>query len=219
MKGLGFAGAALMVTLLGTGSAVAGSVTLYSEPGFRGERITIHDDIDSLTKLPPWNDRARSVVVNSGVWEICKDKRYDHCQTLVGGARVANVAEVKNLRGGISSLREVRRDRDHDYRPGWGGGTRDPWDDDWRRPAPPPRPPYRSDNDGIVWNDRPGQGGGRTSSRPENECQSQVEQAFIQRHGYRGRTSFSGSSYEGVIWWEGEAWQYRCSGGQTNIWK
>lgn len=192
------------------GAALAGSVTLFSEPYFRGERITIHDNIDSLAKLPPWNDRTRSLIVNSGTWEVCKDKRYDHCRTLMDGARVADVAEVKNLRGGVSSLREV--------------GRRNDWDDrrnDWGRPPPPPLPPSppRRHDDDIIWNGGGGGAGGYAAKTPQNACQTEVERAFIQRYGYRGRSEFSGNSIEGTIWWEGEPWQYRCAGGQTNIWR
>ncbi|KPF84338.1 hypothetical protein IP70_16590 [alpha proteobacterium AAP38] len=192
------------------GTALAGSVTLFSEPYFRGDRITIHDNIDSLAKLPPWNDRTRSLIVNSGTWEVCKDKKYDHCRTLMDGARVADVAEVKNLRGGVSSLREVGRRKD------WDGGHYD----DWGRPPPPPLPPPRRHDDDIIWNGGGGgYGGGSISKKPQNSCQNEVERAFIQRYGYRGRSEFSGNSIEGTIWWEGEPWQYRCAGGQTNIWR
>lgn len=193
------------------GTALAGSVTLFSEPYFRGDRITIHDNIDSLAKLPPWNDRTRSLIVNSGTWEVCKDKKYDHCRTLMDGARVADVAEVKNLRGGVSSLREVGRRKD------WDGGHYD----DWGRPPPPPLPPPppRRHDDDIIWNGGGGGSGGYVAKKPQNSCQSEVERAFIQRYGYRGRSEFSGNSIEGTIWWEGEPWQYRCAGGQTNIWR
>jgi hypothetical protein len=193
------------------GAALAGSVTLFSEPYFRGDRITIRDNIDSLAKLPPWNDRTRSLIVNSGTWEVCKDKRYDHCRTLMDGARVADVAEVKNLRGGVSSLREVGRRKD------WDGGHYD----DWGRPPPPPLPPPppRRHDDDIIWNGGGGGSGGYVAKKPQNACQSEVERAFIQRYGYRGRSEFSGNKVEGTIWWEGEPWQYRCAGGQTNIWR
>ena len=196
-----------------TGTAFAGAVTLYAEPGFRGDRVTINRDVDSLEKLPPWNNRTRSLIVHSGTWEICKDKRYDHCRTLVGGARVADVAEVKNLRGGVSSLREVGRRSDwDDHRQDW-DRDRDRWD--WQ-PAPLPPPP-RYNDDEIIWNG--GGGGGRIAGEPQNACQTQVERAFIQRYGYRGRSQFSGNSVEGTIWWDGEPWQYRCAGGQTHIWR
>lgn len=201
---------AAMVTVTSAGSAFAGSVTLFSEPYFRGDRVTIHDDVSSLDKLPPWNDRTRSLIVHSGTWEICKDKRYDHCRTLVAGARVDDVAEVKNLRGGVSSLREVGRRDNHQH---WDNDRRDRDRWDWK-PAPPP--PRRSDDD-IIWNG--GGGGGRVTGKPQNGCQTEVEKAFIQRYGYRGRSEFSGNGVEGTIWWEGEAWRYRCAGGQTNIWK
>ncbi|MBJ7418556.1 MAG: hypothetical protein JHC88_24410, partial [Niveispirillum sp.] len=75
-------------------------------------------------------------------------------------------------------------------------------------------------DDDIIWNGGGGgYGGGSISKKPQNSCQSEVERAFIQRYGYRGRSEFSGNSIEGTIWWEGEPWQYRCAGGQTNIWR
>lgn len=211
------AAGAAMVTMLMSGAALAGSVTLYSEPNFRGDRLTINQDVDSLAKIPPWNNLTRSLVVHSGTWEICKDKRFDKCQTLVGGARVANVAEVKNLRGGVSSLREVRRRGYDDHDPWRGDRDRDRFDG-WRPPPPMPPPPRYRDDD-FVWSGQPQGGAGRVTSKPQNNCQVQVETAFTQRHGYRGRTEFAGDSYEGTIWWDGDPWRYRCSGGQTNIWK
>lgn len=220
-----------LASMAWSGAALAGAVTLYAEPDFRGDRITIRDDVDSLAKIPPWNDRARSVIVHSGVWEICKDKRYDHCQTFAGGARIANTAEVKNLRGGISSLREVQdnwrdgRDRDwdnrrwdnrrweDDRRPGW--GQRDPWEDNRR-------PDRRADDDGIIWDNRGNKDRGDqwdANPNPTNSCQREVQKAFIQRYGLSGSSRFTGNEYEGTIWWEGQRWNYRCSGGQINIWQ
>ncbi|MFV3074163.1 beta/gamma crystallin-related protein [Niveispirillum fermenti] len=203
---------AAMGSMLVAGQVLAGSVTLYSQPGFRGDRITITRDVDSLTKLPPWNDRARSLVVHSGTWEICKNKRYDDCRTLVGGARVADTAEVKYLRGGITSLREVGRSQPRDD-----GRGHDHWA--WNPPPGPPPPPPRHRDDDIIWNGPGGGAAGPVSSRPQNACQTQVERAFQQRYGFRARTEFSGSSVEGTIWWDGQPWRYRCAGGQTNIWR
>jgi len=202
-----------LASILLSGAAFAGSVTLFSEPNFRGDRVTIHDDVDSLTRIPPWNDRARSVIVNSGVWEICKDKRFDHCQTFVAGARIANTGEVKNLRGGVSSLREVRRDNWRDDRDRDWDDRR--WDDDNRRPD------SRAD-DGIIWDNGSSRSRGDQwdgSPNPTNSCQREVQKAFIQRYGLSGSSRFAGSEYEGTIWWEGQPWNYRCSGGQINIWK
>ncbi len=213
---------AALVTMGTAAAAQAGSVTLFSEPGFRGDRITIHDDIDNLAKLPPWNERARSLIVNSGTWEVCKNKRYEFCRTLARGARVAETLEVKNLRGGISSLRQIDDRNDHWDRDRWDNDRwdRDPWDR-WDPPPPPlPPPPPRYRDDDIIWNGGGGGGGGRqVTGQPQNSCQSQVESAFIQRHGYRGRSEFTGDAFEGTIWWDGEPWRYRCSGGQINIWK
>jgi hypothetical protein len=191
---------AFIITMISAGSALAGSVTLYSESNFRGDRVTINRDIDSLEKIPPWNNRTRSLVVHSGTWKICKDKKYDHCRTLYGGAKVPDVGTIENLRAGISSLREVDRDdhggddgHRHDDRPSSHGGG------------------------AIIWDRSPDRG--YRSSKPQNQCQSRVEDAFRDRFGKHGDSEFVGNDRDGTIWWKGDAWNYRCAGGQINIWR
>ncbi|QJE73816.1 beta/gamma crystallin family protein [Aerophototrophica crusticola] len=204
------------------GPAAAGSVTLFSEGHFRGERLTIDGDISNLSKLPPWNDRARSLVVNSGVWEVCKHKKYKDCVQLRRGARVADLGQIGYF-GQISSLRQVGddygwrgrdRDRDWDDDRRW---PRDPdWrDDDWRRPPPPPPPPPRwGDRD---WDRDRDWGGDRDYDW--SSCQRQVYDGLIQRYGYRARARFSGFPDEGTVWFDGQPWQFRCRGGRVNIWQ
>lgn len=225
---------ALVATVLTAGAAQAAhpSITLYSEPGFRGESITIRQDIDNFAKLPPWNDRARSLVVNGGTWEVCKHKNYDKCRTLAPGAQISHLGEIKYL-GEISSLRSLdsygRRDPRHDDRR-WDDrrwddrrwddrrGRDDDWGrDPWNRPAPPVhRPSPRWGDDDVIWDDP------RQKPYPVNNltaCQRTVYEGFVDRYGRRAQVEFTGSGRDGTVWWNGEPWRYRCGGGQINIWQ
>lgn len=136
-------GAALAGALMWAVPAMAGKITLYDQEGYRGQSVTIRSDVDNLDRYPPWNDRARSLVVHSGTWEVCRHAGYQKCRTLGPGASVANLGEVKNL-GEISSLRELQAHARHPARDdrGWddrrwddrGWGDRDRrWDDRDRR--------------------------------------------------------------------------------------
>jgi hypothetical protein len=220
------AAAVLAVTAITGGAAEARrsevAITLYSEPNFQGEAITLRRDVSNFDQYPPWNDRARSLVVHSGTWEVCRHAGYNKCRTLGPGANIAHLGEIKYLNE-ISSVRPLDghagNDRDWHRDP----HVRDPhvrdprdrdrWDrDPWPRPAPPPP---RWDDDDIVW-DGPGRGGsgGRLSA-----CQKSVYDGFVDRYRQRARAEFAGGPQDGTIWWNGEPWRFRCARGQVNIWQ
>ncbi|ACI99439.1 conserved hypothetical protein [Rhodospirillum centenum SW] len=193
------------------GSAAAGSITLFSEADFRGERTTLRYAIGNLAEYPPWNDRARSLVVSSGTWEVCRHKNFKDCTVLRAGSRVGDLGQIGMFRQ-ISSLRELdaygRRDDRWDDR--WNDRPRYGWND----PSPPPPPwgwgPPRHD-DGIHWDD--------DRSGGLSRCQAKVYEGFVDRFGYRARASFSGRPDDGTIWWNREAWRFRCSNGRVHIWQ
>ncbi|WP_162937297.1 beta/gamma crystallin-related protein [Indioceanicola profundi] len=209
---------ALMAAMVTAGAAQAATITLYSEPGFRGDRITLRHDIGNFAEVPPWNDRARSLIVESGSWEVCKNAGFDKCRTLTPGTKIAHLGEIKYL-GEISSLRLLdnyaRDDRwDRDDR--WNDRR---WDDDrWgRQPQPRPpvnRPPPRWDDD-VVWDNprRP------TPVNNLTACQRSVYDGFLDRYGRHGKVEFSGGGRDGTVWWNGEPWRYRCTPDRINIWQ
>lgn len=205
---------------LWSGSALAGAITLYSEPGFRGDRLTLRGDVGNLDGYGRWNDRARSLMVLSGTWEVCKHAGYRKCRTLGPGTRLANLAGMSYL-DAISSLRQVDmpgRWDGHDRDDPW---DRDRWEDDrwgdpWGRPLPPPpspRPLPPPAGGAIIWDDGRGSGPGLSA------CQQQVYQGFVERFGQRDRANFTGLPDDGSIWWQGQSWRYRCAGGRVNIWQ
>ena len=82
----------------------AGEITLFERDGFQGRRLTIRGTMSNLDRTD-FNDRAESIIVRDGVWEVCSDARFSgQCARLQPG-------EYPNLRGSldrsISSVREV----------------------------------------------------------------------------------------------------------------
>ena len=87
-----------------TSAALAGEITLYERPGFQGRSITLRGNMSDLDRTN-FNDRAESIVVRDGVWEVCTDARFSgRCVRLQPG-------DYPNLQGPlndrISSAREV----------------------------------------------------------------------------------------------------------------
>lgn len=77
-------------------------LVLYDRPNFRGDG---RDVLNSATNLGSIGDRARSVQVYGGTWELCEGAfRNARCVTVS-----ENVPDLRNLgfRNGVSSIREV----------------------------------------------------------------------------------------------------------------
>ncbi len=100
-------------------AASAGEMTLFSRDGFRGEELTIRDGARNLRDAG-FNDRASSLIVHSGVWEVCEDKDFGgYCAVFERG----EYPSLRNFNNSISSVRQIERggrggyrDRDHDGR-------------------------------------------------------------------------------------------------------
>jgi hypothetical protein len=89
------------------GSADAGELALFSDRGFHGDRVVVTTDVRNMADLRRWNDRARSLVVESGAWEVCRDARYrGGCVTLRPGEQIADLRDL-GLNRSISSAREI----------------------------------------------------------------------------------------------------------------
>jgi hypothetical protein len=96
----------------GGGEAV---IEFFDQPGFRGQRLGLDRDSTNLTGQG-FNDRAASVIVRSGTWQICSAKDFQgECQTLVPGFYASLDPELTDK---LSSARQVqgydeRRGRRH----------------------------------------------------------------------------------------------------------
>jgi hypothetical protein len=56
-------------------------IVLYDEPLFRGRSLSVKDSVDNLRSVN-FHDRAESVRVVSGTWELCSEPRFRKCQTV-----------------------------------------------------------------------------------------------------------------------------------------
>jgi len=82
-----------------------GGITVYEDPDFRGDSVTIRNDVPDL-RQQGLNDRISSLEVDGNqAWEVCRDVNYG------GGCRVFQ-GSIENLRSEgwndrISSMRAV----------------------------------------------------------------------------------------------------------------
>ena len=114
-------------------AATAGELTLFTDSNFRGPRITVEREAYNLADMG-FNDRASSMVVRSGVWQVCENKDFGgYCQEFGPGEyrelprfndRVSSVREIsRGGRGGYGhDGRDGRDERDERHGgPGWHG--------------------------------------------------------------------------------------------------
>lgn len=102
---IGCLGASLLgVFLVGFSAAVSAQVTLFDAENLQGGKLTVRVAEPSLGDSD-FKDRAQSLVVRSGTWEICREPEFrGDCMRLAPG-------EYRNLdrrfSKGISSLRPL----------------------------------------------------------------------------------------------------------------
>jgi hypothetical protein len=106
--------------------AQAGELTLFEHHGLRGNQVTLHGDAPNF-RDGGFNDKASSMIVRSGTWEVCEHKDFGgYCAVF----RRGEYPDLERFNNNISSAREVQmrggwRDRD-------GDGRRDGHPDGWR---------------------------------------------------------------------------------------
>lgn len=96
----------LAVALLAaTAGAQAAELTLFDGPGFEGRRFRTHDAVPNLDRTQ-FNDRASSVDIRDGVWQLCDDAYFrGNCVTLRPG-RYSSLQQM-GLNDRVSSVRDV----------------------------------------------------------------------------------------------------------------
>ncbi len=96
--------ATLVATTILSHAAFAGELTVFERHGMRGNQITLRQDAANFTDFG-FNDRASSVVVRSGAWELCEHKNFGgHCAIYQRG----EYPDLEQFNNNISSAREVR---------------------------------------------------------------------------------------------------------------
>src|SRR5215208_747099 len=66
---------ALAVAALLAATHAAAQVTFYEGEGFRGRAFTTNSEVGDFARKG-FNDRASSVVVDHGRWEVCEHQRF-----------------------------------------------------------------------------------------------------------------------------------------------
>lgn len=103
--------ALVLATTLAT--AASAQITFYEKEGFRGRVFSTGAPVTNFSNSG-FNDRASSVVVESGRWEVCEDARYEgRCVILVKGSY--DSLRSIGMDNRLSSVRSANYRRDHDY--------------------------------------------------------------------------------------------------------
>jgi len=124
-----------------------GAIALFENEGFGGQSVQLEGDTAALASAG-FNDRAESVIVRSGTWQLCANNNFGGtCRTFPPG----RYPELGQLARQFSSARLVRSANDAPavIRPGDGG--------------PPPRPAEGPRGGGLDLFSEPGFGGERLS--------------------------------------------------------
>ncbi len=102
---------AVAVAALVTAGHAAAQITFYEGEGFRGRAVSASAEVRNFQRVG-FNDRASSIVVDQGRWEVCEHARFEgRCVVL--------------RRGSYPSLREFGMDNAiSSVRPVEGGGRR-----------------------------------------------------------------------------------------------
>ena len=110
--------ATLLLSLAAHAGAHAGEITLFEDDNFRGRAVTLRETTDDLSRMG-FNDKASSIMVRSGTWDVCTDSGFRGiCKTLGPG----EYRSMPGMNDAITSVREAGRG--DGYNPGRPG--RDP---------------------------------------------------------------------------------------------
>lgn len=120
---------ALLATalMLATATASAAELTLFGRENFSGRRFQANEAISNLDRTG-FNDRASSVIVRDGSWQLCEDAYFRGRCVMLQPGRYSSLREI-GLSDRISSVRELggwgeapRHEGRGEGR--WGGGSR-----------------------------------------------------------------------------------------------
>ena len=92
------------VSAFGSIAAQAGEISLFEGAGFGGRQVTFRGAASSVNNIG-FNDRASSMVVRSGRWEVCSDDNFKGDCAVFEPGQYATIDGRFNKR--VSSLREI----------------------------------------------------------------------------------------------------------------
>ncbi|MES2631681.1 MAG: beta/gamma crystallin-related protein [Pseudomonadota bacterium] len=100
---------ALAASALVLGTQAMAQVTFYEGEGYRGRAFTTATQVENFARIG-FNDRASSVVVDKGRWEVCEDARFDGRCTLLRPGNYDSLRAM-GMENSISSVRPARNRR------------------------------------------------------------------------------------------------------------
>jgi hypothetical protein len=98
---------ALLAALCVAQWASAGELTLFPRPDFHGRPVTVAGHVANLSELG-FNDRASSMIVRSGRWELCEHVNFGGRCVAIGPGEYRNMDHFNDR---LSSVREIADDR------------------------------------------------------------------------------------------------------------
>lgn len=96
---------ALAVAGLAIATQAVAQVTFYEREGFEGRSFSTQGRVENFSGSG-FNDRASSVVVTRGLWEVCEDARFDGRCVVLRPGRYSSLAAM-GLNDRVSSVRAV----------------------------------------------------------------------------------------------------------------
>ena len=106
---------ALAIALLTATTLASAQITFYENESFLGSTFSTNKAVDNFARHG-FNDRASSVIVDRGRWEVCEDSRYSgRCVVLLRG----NYDTLKSMgmNNRISSVHPADANTDNDVPP------------------------------------------------------------------------------------------------------
>lgn len=100
-------GSVLGVALVAIATHAAAQVTFYEREGFRGRSFTAERPIGNFERFG-FNDRASSVIVERGRWEVCEDARFSGRCVVLRPGQYPSLAAM-DMSNSVSSVRPVGR--------------------------------------------------------------------------------------------------------------
>ncbi len=95
------------VAALLVAQAASAQVTFFSGEGFRGQSFVVNNTAQNLAQQG-FNDRASSVIVDRGRWEVCEDSNFRGRCVMLAPGQYPTLAAM-GLNNSVSSVRRASR--------------------------------------------------------------------------------------------------------------
>lgn len=180
---------ALAVAGLALATQAGAQITLYEGEGFRGETFSADSPIWDFDPYG-FNDRARSIVVNGGRWEVCEDARFQGRCVVLRPGNYDSLASM-GLNERISSIRPVDRVARYEAGP----------PPDYGRPAvvaPEPAYAYQAPPDAQLYQ-VPVTSVHAVVGPPEQRCWVERQQVYEDRRGANVPGAIAGAVIGGIL--------------------